>query len=831
MSKSTQVLAIILCVLLWSPTIIKGQLSKQLEGVSKYDDIKRIGEAYYAELDAQNRKKHPSDPKYKHWKRWMYDAELNQLANGDLPHSHARLIGAMKQIKDMERSEERNTIAQWSYKGPDGAISNPSSNHYIGNCRVNRMAFHPTDEDIIYLGMPAGGIWKTTDGGDNWTPLDDYLPSLGISGIVVSHTNPNIVYALSGDGDGGGYGFSSGVYKSSDGGTTWNTTGILSDTSYTGYTLEMDPNNANVLLAATNRGLYRTINGGQTWNLVLSGLVYDIKFKPGSSNHIYAATNGLLFYSTTGGIGTWNVSAMIPALSPEGRRALAVSADDPNRVYAFAAPETSGDSYQGYYYSSNSGANFIRVHNSPNVAGTQTTYDFCTAASPINRNIVVAGGLIIWKSSNSANTFSKITSYGYDEDEDWYVHPDIHDLEFNPLNNKLYAATDGGFYVTSDLGASWTDLTDGLGTAQYYRIDVTSEDENFILGGLQDNGLKLRKSNSNYYDHIKGSDGFSVKFYNGDKNRFYATFNGNAYRYWDAGQSDQYMPIGDHWFCRLAIKSNDNNTLVAGTNDEGGRLYKSTNEGASFTYINYPAGNAVEAAPSDNNLLYFAGSKTMYRSYDFGGSAELISDNPGFPSAANFPTISDIGVHPTDAETVYVTFGGYGAATGVLKSTNLGDTWTDVTGSLPDIPIRCVSVAENGDVYVGALIGIFLLKQGASDWIPYRNGLPNVVINDLVINHTTNTLYAGTFGRGIWSSPISHNDCLTNLTFLESTTLQGIKYYEVSNNISLRSTILGEQTTDIHLQAGGKMDFLPGTFIKSGCNFRALIAACSTGIP
>lgn len=829
MKTSINILLFII-VVISSSNQINAQLSERLKGITKFKEIQSITEQYYAELKEEGKERHHSDPKYKHWKRWEYDLRLELMPNGEVAQNKNLLINANKSVQKVEESQDRSTISYWTYDGPDGLQEDPTSTHFIGLGRVNRMAFHPTDENTIYIGGPSGGIWKTTDAGSNWTALDDYLPSLGISGIVVSHENPNVVYALSGDGDGGGYGFSSGVFKSTDGGESWKVGGQLADETYSGYRLEMDPNNADRLFAATNKGLYQTIDGGNSWTKSLSGLVYDVKFKPGSSSPIYAALPSTIARSFSGNLGSWFASSLTPAPDSIGRVALAVTPADPERVYAFIGPKIDNSTYEGFYYSNNSGLSFLRVHNSPNMAGPQSNYDFCATASPTNANTVLVGGLIVYKSTNGGSFFSAKTGYGYLDELDWYVHHDIHDIEINPLNGNLYAATDGGFYVSDNVGDSWTDLSVGLGLAQYYRIDITTEDDNYVVGGLQDNGIKLKKNTSVIFDHIQGADGFDTKFYNGDKSKFYATTNGSTKRFWDNGssQANFNMP-GNLWFNKLAIKPDDNNTVLIGTDDNGGRLYKSTNQGDNVTFVDVPCSAAIESCPSYDDLVYFAGPQSMYRSINFGDTYETISSNPGFPT--DFPQIADIGVHPNQANVVYVSMGGYGSPTGIYKSTTFGNTWTDFTGSLPQIPIRCIAVHSNGDVYVGTNIGVFYRPLGASDWVPFRNGLPNVVINDLVIQPNTNRLYAGTYGRGIWSAPIGDGNCLENLTFLSSSTFEGYYFYEVNNNVSCRSTIEGEETTELIIHAGNRIDLLPDFRATHGGNFRAIIAPCGNGVP
>jgi photosystem II stability/assembly factor-like uncharacterized protein len=802
-------------------------LNEKLRGLTNFEEIRNVAEDYYANLRKSGAKRHQSDPKYKHWKRWEWYHKDRTDPQGNIQTNQLDVLKINKAIKKSEASATRSTNSDWTFVGPTDNIPNPTSTSYIGLGRVDRIAFHPTDPNTIFIGTPAGGLWKTTDDGNTWTALDDYLPSLGISGICISPSNPNLMYVLTGCGDGLGIWSSSGVFKSIDGGETWTNTAQLSEDNFTGYAMVMDPNNDQVLYVATNIGLFTTGSGGNTWFNFGGGKCFDVKLKPGDASTIYVAQVSKMLYTFNSGA-NWHESNLLPAPDSLGRTAIAVTADDPNRVYLHMGPEKSETTFNGFYYSGDSGQNFVQVATSPNIVGPQSVYDFCVTASPVSKNIVIAGGLTCWRSTNSGSTWNEITTYGAGSNLPGYVHPDIHALAFNPLNNHLYCANDGGFYKSTDTGNSWTNLSKGIETTMFYHMSETPLDPNYVIGGTQDNGIKLRKSNSEEFDHVAGADGFSTKFYPNDKTKYYASINTIVKRYWNNGGSFASITPKEHWLSELAVHQTNKDILFAGTNEEGGRLYKSTNEGSSWDTLFLSAGDAIITCPSNYNKMYFAGNKKIFVSYDLGITADSINDNPGFPS--EYGNITDLAVSPYTSIKLYATISGKTEGLKVMQTLNSGASWTNISGTLPNVPANCIAVTSGGDLYLGTDIGVFFKAASAADWVPYRNGMPATIVTDLSINESQNTIRASTFGRGIWVSPLSDGNCQSNLVWSAITEMEGYHYYEASNSIVNKSILSGGMTTNVFMKSGNFIDLKEGFHAKNdGLYFKAFIGPCNTG--
>src|SRR6186997_241928 len=304
--------SVVACIplLLYQPlTAQDPELMEQLKGQHRVEDIMRIVEHYFREQKSEhpgiNNEAADEEDEFTQWARWGLYMSSRTDEQGRLVNVDQLIHRAYEQYQTGERSSTGN----WIFRGPSSVTGSYGSATGIG--RVNRVAFDPVNANILYIGTPDGGLFKSITDGANWTAMTDNIPSISVSGIVVSWADPNDIYILTGDGDGsnggletssGYYRASAGVFKSTDGGINWShTTNLPIAGSYGGYNLAQSPGAANTLLAATTVGLYRTTNGGISWAQVLSGATYEVKFKPGSSTIAYATQKGAFFRSEDGG--------------------------------------------------------------------------------------------------------------------------------------------------------------------------------------------------------------------------------------------------------------------------------------------------------------------------------------------------------------------------------------------------------------------------------------------------------------------------------------------------------------------------------------------------
>ncbi len=812
----------------------QSDLKSLLQGKETLEEIMTEVNQYYRGQPEDWQGPNGDLPRMLYWKRWEWymSGRLGpQRQFVDIPE----MLRTAQAEVDLNWPERRDINPYWYSQGPSTTTS--------GIGRADRIAFHPTDTNTFYLASPAGGLWRTTTGGSSWIVLSDHTPSTGISGIVVNWANPAHLYILTGDGDseftGGfvekfGYARKSiGVLKSTDSGVTWRATGILDTNDFIAFKLVQDPLNSSVLLAATNKGVFRTSNAGGSWTKTLTDVVFDVEFKPGTSL-AYAAGDDAIYYSFNGGAG-WATATLDVPLSNPKRTELAVSPATSSRVYLLAGGVDGEGIFDGAYRSTNSGINYTLRATTPNILGRasdgsddkeQAKYDHAIAVSSTNSNIVVTGGVRIWRSTNGASSFSYSASG---------THEDIHELAFNPLSGTLYACTDGGLYRSYDSGQSWTSLHTGFITGMFFHMSGTDLDDNYFLGGFQDNGVKIRKANTSTWTHVNSADGFDVAFKPDDKTIFYASVNKRLKRFTNTGSSNTNItPSQDtmgnfQWFGTVVTHISDPDIIFAGYSD----IYKSTNQGSSWTNTGASGSWALANCPSNSAKIYAAGGSSyangtggLYRSNDTGDSWTSIHTSPGFPSVASIAKITDVDVKPNNSTNVYATIGGFDAGVKVYRSLNSGASWTNWSGSLPNVPINCVKIAANGDVYIGTDIGVFYRKTTMSDWMPFDNALPNVPVTDFYINEGEAKIYASTFGRGMWRTDVA-TACPTNLVLAGN--LKGDFLYQASNMITSTSDIVGGVGTSVHFKANNRVMLSPGFRAWRHTVFSAFVEGCGSG--
>ena len=724
-------------------------------------------------------------PYWKIYKRWEYywEQRVNQVT-GEFPKTTS--VDEYEKYKNNldNFKGEPDYTENWTNLG-----TNTSAGGYAGLGRVNCIAFHPTDANTFWVGSPSGGIWKTTNGGTNWTILNNNLSTIGVSAIVIpgDYATSNTIYIATGDRDGGsmsslsgGQGAdnaSIGVLKSIDGGATWNTTGLTYTTSQKKflYSLVIHPSNNSILFAATTDGLYKTTNGGTTWTSKEANTWNDIEFKPGDPTIMYA-TNLINYGSTymvrsTDSGETWTFFIVASG----GRRGeIAVSPNDPSVVYLLSANSSGG--VFGVYKSTNSGANFSVVNSGSPAgmlgyytdgsggSGGQGSYDWCIAVKPDDANTVFIGGITTWKSIDGGTTFIANSNWTsgppYNTSGVPTVHADKHALVYQN-NTTLFEGNDGGIYKTVNGGTNWTDLSNGLVISQIYRIGVSQTSATTVITGLQDNGSKL--FNGSWSD-VTGGDGMECIVDYSTTQYMYATYvTGTIYRSINGGASfpvtiSANIPGGQptgSWVTPYIIDPNSSSTLYAGYD----KVWKTVNRGNNWTSASQvlSSGNKLRSlaiAPSNSNVLYTADQTAMWKTID-GGATNWTS--------VTLPAITDyityIAVKNTDPNTLWFTCGGFTSGSKVFESTNGGTSWTNISTGLPNLPAMCIiqnkSATDRNVLFIGMDVGVYV-KDGINSWASYSNGLPGVVVSELDIyyNAAGNKLRAGTFGRGLWETAV-----------------------------------------------------------------------------
>jgi hypothetical protein len=703
--------------------------------------------------------------------------------------------------------------------------------------RVLSMGFHPTNPDIMWVGSAAGGLWKTTNGGTgaangiNWQYVSTGFPVLGVSSIVVG-SDGNTLYIGTGEiykdpqspiigsgvtGSGhdrsfrGTYGI--GILKSTDGGSTWTTS---LDFSYSNaiavMDMIMDPNNTNIIYAATTEGIYRTINGGLNWSLISIAdnprLAMDLEYKPGSSSILYASfgnfgTVGSGIYKCT------NADADLPSFSRltsglpttiTGKIELAVTPAAPNNVYASIghSPTETKDA-EGFYRSTNEGTTWSGPAAS-NIIGQQGWYAHDIAVSRTSADTIYWGELDFYRTttgSTASTTFgirSSWSSWNVNDTivgtlregvNNGYVHADIHRILPSPHNtNTVFLLTDGGVFRSTDRGQTFQTLNGGLQTAQIYaRAAVSASDPNFMLMGMQDNeGLVyVGKRGCRRVPNL--GDGFHAAISSTNDNTCYiASYNLDVKKSTNRAVSFTNTPLAGFGNINGPITACFNAPFVLAPSNPsvvyGGTalLRKSTDALATVKVVggtsNYMSGLyapilTIAVSHQNSNRMYCSTTPsttgTVIRSklWRTVTTSDAFTEKTDITGTLPDRYYSDIAIDPTNDQRIAVTLSGFGSSH-VFLSLDGGNNWTDIGQGLPDIPHNTVvfDPTHRDIIYVGNDQGVYYAQSvplvgpiGTNynlTWVSYNEGLGDGVLVSDIVTTNTRKLRLATYGRGLW---------------------------------------------------------------------------------
>ncbi len=443
----------------------------------------------------------------------------------------------LKQARQMAQARTANGFDQeWTTQGPGN----------IG-ARINTVAANPQNENIIYAGFSEGGIFKTTDGGQNWVPIFDDQVFLSIGDIVLDPNDPETVYVGTGDVNISGYPFiGDGLYRSTNGGDTWTHLGLTDQRIIS--KIVIDPTDSDRLFVGTmglpfepnnQRGLYRSTDGGNNWEQVLflsdSTGVIDVLMNPDNPQILYAAGwdrirnntlslvsgQGARIYKSVDGGDNWT---MLSGGLPNGihsRLGLAMSGTNPDVV--FAQYVDTSYNLEAIYKTTNGGNNWFPIPTdefttglSSNALGGFGWYFAKIRVNPNDDDDIFLLGVDLWRTQDGGNNWTQATPPWWE----YSVHADKHDLLFTPSGNILLA-TDGGLYRTDLTTENWEDI-ENIPTTQFYRVAYNPHNPDFYYGGAQDNGSTGGNATGiNFWERIYGGDGFTMAFDPFDPNRFF----------------------------------------------------------------------------------------------------------------------------------------------------------------------------------------------------------------------------------------------------------------------------------------------------------------------
>ncbi|MBL0341092.1 MAG: PKD domain-containing protein [Bacteroidetes bacterium] len=644
---------------------------------------------------------------------------------------------AWKESKKYRQQYSSLNAGNWTFIGPSIV---PTGGGGAG--RLNFVRVHPTNPDIIFVGSPAGGLWKSEDAGLSWNTNTDQLAQvIGCTDLAIDPNNTDIMYLATGDGDAGDT-YTVGVLKTTDGGVTWNTTGLsFFAANYRQMSkILVDPTNTNNILVATTSGVYRSTDAAATFTLAQTGTFKDMEFKPGDPTNVYAC-GGEFFRSTDGGQ-SWNkITSGLPPVANVSRMAIAVTPADPNYVYMIVGLPAPNYGTEGFYKSTNGGVSWTNP-STPGL-GTQQWYDLCIAVNPTNKDEIFLGGQTDFlKSLNGGNSFGQ--SGGG-------THVDYHDVIYTS-STQAYMANDGGVYVTDNNGSSWTNLSGGLAIAQMYGFGQSSTNANLLLQGWQDNGTN--RFNGFNWTHVLGGDGMLCFIdRTNDQNMWGSTQNGGLNKSTNGGGTFN-SAVGNinetgAWVTPWIQDPVTPTTIYAGFIN----VWKSTSGGGAWTKIstfpNTQQINTLAVSPANNQVIWAAKATGLYMTSNGGTNWTTIT---GIPSG----TITGIACSNTDPNKAWISYSGYSNTNKVFQTNDMGTTWTNISASIPNIPINCITFLNNSNdgIYIGTDLGVFYKDASINVWEPFFSGLPNVIVTQLEIFYPTSKIRASTYGRGVWESDL-----------------------------------------------------------------------------
>ncbi|WP_196889712.1 VPS10 domain-containing protein [Aureivirga sp. CE67] len=716
---------------------------KMISQEYNYQEIKEEAEAELSDYmnDVQNLERGELK-KLKQYERWKYFWE-NRLGDENTFENPLKNYKEWQNyVQNSNQTTDRNTDKTWNSLGPS-EIPNSQASFYAGLGRLNVVTFDPNDVNVLWVGSPGGGIWKSEDQGTTWAPKGDEVPNLGVSDICVDPNNSNIIYVATGDFD-GLQNRSIGVIKSTDGGETWSLTGLNFDVTQSFFIAHViiDPTDSNVLFATTNTAIYKSTDAGVTWTSkqTSSGGFNDILYKEGDNSVMYATSNIGDFYTSVDSGETWDKSTQDFGA---GRLDIALTADDPNFIFGI----TSND-----FFKSENGGQTWTVVSTPPSYNTQGNYNQTLTIAPDNKDLILVGGINGHRTLNCGVTWEKyLDGYWRNGDPFFYVHSDHHDLKFLPGSNTIvFSANDGGLNKGNvTLSDPWVDLSSGLAITQYYKLAVTPQNENYIIGGAQDNDV-TQYNGTDWINRNFGTDGVEAVWNYSNSNIAWTCsqfgYVERTTNFWATAPQVLSTPPGNSFVWPLEIHPTMPTILFGGFSN----IYKSSNSGTTWSNLSSPSFGikVITISPSDPNTIYIGSGFNLYKSKN-GGSTWTSISHP------SINPVTSIAVSDTNPDEIYITYGRYSDGAKVYKSLNCGDTWQNISGDLPNIPMNKViyKTGSQGEIFVGSDLKVFYLNQNddSPTWQVFGVGLPNVIVNDMEMYYgEQNRLRVATFGRGIW---------------------------------------------------------------------------------
>jgi photosystem II stability/assembly factor-like uncharacterized protein len=682
--------------------------------------------------------------------------------------------------------------------------------------RVTAIDVVTENPDVMYVGTASGGLWKSTSGGIKWNPIFDKELTASIGAVAIQQSNPSVIWVGTGEGNprnslNGGFG----VYKSLDGGKTWKAMG-LEKTRHI-HRVIIDPTDPNTVYVGAigspwgihpERGVYKTTDGGLTWNKILfvnnkTG-VADLVMDPNNPNKLIAAMwehkrdpwffksggEGSGIHMTHDGGKTWKKITDEDGLPKGnlGRIGLTIAANKPNIVYALVEAKKNA-----LYKSEDGGFKWKKINDKSDI-GNRPFYYSDIHVDPQNENRLFSVFTYVNVSEDGGKNFKQLMpAYGVDNG----VHPDHHAWWIHPNNGQfMIDGNDGGMNITKDGGKTWR-FIGNLPVAQFYHINVDNEYPYNVYGGMQDNGSwrgpayvwRAQGIRNSYWQEIAFGDGFDV-VPDLDDNQFgYAmSQQGFVSRYdWKTGNNyivrptppDAETKLRFNWNAAIGQDPFDNSTVYFGSQF----VHKSTNKGLTWEVIspdlttNNPekqkqsesGGLSMDATGAENHttllviepstiekdMLWVGSDDGRVHITQNGGSTwtDVTKNIKGLPAGSWIPQIKASNKNKGEALLIANDYRRFNYTPYAYRTRDYGKTWTRIVDG-NDVESYTLSIVEDpvnsNLIFLGTDDGLYISFDGANNWQKWTEGFPTVSTKDLVIQPREHDLVIGTFGRAAW---------------------------------------------------------------------------------
>lgn len=733
--------------------------------------------------------------------RWLPRSRRSGHPRRTSPAAPGRRRSVLEFLED--RTLLSNTIplssTSWTSIGPTGITNTTPFGGQQGtggpvSGRITGVAADPKDANTIYVATAGGGVWRTSDGGVNWITNTDSQPTLFTGSIAVAPSNPQVLYAGTGEANNSADSYpGQGVLTSTNGGSSWTLTGATQFARKTIGKIVVDPTDPLTAYAAVSAngtdstaggtGVFKTTDGGTTWTNTTASIsatdtYSDLVIDPADPKILYTAVgtqggtaaNGV--YESTDGAKTWaragDFLGSAKDGSGDGRIALAISASNPKELLASVAGPVPlfgpGPGLLALDLSTDGGATWAAVPTPPpNFLGAQGNYANVVAIDPTDPNVFYAAGSVngtnadgVVESNDAGKTWNDFTADAGGTEP----HTAAHALAFDAAGHLL-VGTDGGIWRLPNAAPAtfrWADINGDLAITQFNYVALDPSTPNVAYGGAQGQGTSKFNDNP-VWTMILGGDGGQVRVDpNSPQTVYYESSGLSLVRSTNGGTGNTKITAGISRFdpiaqyAPFAIDPSNSKHLLFGTD----HVYTSADQGNTWTVLATPNKNgfnnnsplvSIAFAKSDPATIYAVASDSKVFVTTDSGNTWTERDVTGVTDS-----IHQVVVDPASPLTAYAVRDRFNNATStghVFETTDGGKTWADISGDLPDEPTFALAIDPTaGRLYVGNDTGVFSSTDGGKTWASYMTGLPNAQVADLQLDPNQNILIAGTHGRG-----------------------------------------------------------------------------------